>query len=237
VESIAYYTYWTKADNKTDGEYYYDEGSFVTHYGEKTDIYYYMREIMAENQAFASTILSFDYQASAVYTTSGAYGTNHTALAQKQSFAKLASVYVNTESALITELYDSTANRYMYMLQNIIDPTYQTAGTLQTVQIKFNGDYDYAIVWKNGEMRIVRLTNNTYTVKQQSGDAVYVIPFNAEKDDSIYDTETGDNGTWFPGVNDSSWDKVTEPMISEEQTGDTGVWFPNTNDSKWDKTE
>ena len=235
VNNIAYYTYWTKSDNKTDGEYFLDGNSFVTRYGETTDIYYWMREIMAENQAFAPTILSFDYQASAVYTVSNAYGDNHIKNCIQETLNGIANVTVNTESALITQLYDSVGKRNMYMVQNVIDARYQTAGSMQTVQLKFSENYDYAIVWKNGEKSIVRLVNNTYVVRQNAGEAVYVIPFNAEKDELVYDQTTGDNGAWFPGTNGSIWDKFTEPMLSEEQTGDTGVWFPGSNDSQWKK--
>lgn len=90
------------------------------------------------------------------------------------------------------------------MVQNITDSRAQTAGTLQTVKLTFNENYEYAEVWKNGEKSIVKLENNTFIVKQNSGEAVYVIPFNADdsNDDSFaFDFATGDNGAWFPKGN------------------------------------
>ena len=159
-----------------------------------------MREILAENQAFASTILSFDYKTSAAYIANGyAHSVTNAQSCIQGDFAKVQSVFVNTESALINELQDKLYNRYMYMVQNITQPQHQTAGTLQTVKLTFNENYEYAIVWKNGERSIVRLTNNTYVVKQNSGEAVYVIPFNAKEGDGyVYDPGTCDNGAWFP---------------------------------------
>ena len=65
VEQISYFTYFTKATNSSTGEWFVDRGSFITHLGEKTDIYYYMQKILAENQKFAPVILSFKYKSSA----------------------------------------------------------------------------------------------------------------------------------------------------------------------------
>ena len=75
VKELAYFTYITRDNNfYADGtlaEKFLDGGSFINRDGTKTDVYYYMREILAENQAFASTILSFDYTTSATYIANG----------------------------------------------------------------------------------------------------------------------------------------------------------------------
>ena len=198
AKQLAYFTYFTR-DNM-QSQTFLDGGSFINRDGTKTNIYYMMREILAENQAFASTILSFDYKTSAAYIANGyAHSVTNAQSCIQGDFAKVQSVFVNTESALISELQDKLYNKYMYMVQNITQPQHQTAGTLQTVKLTFNENYEYAIVWKNGERSIVRLTNNTYVVKQNSGEAVYVIPFNAKEDDGyVYDPGTCDNGAWFP---------------------------------------
>ncbi len=200
AKQLAYFTYFTR-DNM-QSQTFLDGGSFINRDGTKTDIYYMMREILAENQAFASTILSFDYQTSATYVANGyAHSVTNAQSCVQGDFAKVQSVSVNTESALISELYDKWNNRYMYMVQNITLPQHQTAGTLQTVKLTFNENYEYAVVWKNGERSIVKLENNTYVVKQNSGEAVYVIPFNVtdgEGDGYVYDPSKGDNGAWFP---------------------------------------
>lgn len=199
VKQIGYFTYFTK-QAASAAERFVDGASFITHDGEKTDIYYAMRKILQENQAFASTILSFDYTASATYIADGmAHDVSNAQNCLNGAFAKVGNISVNTESALVTELYDEVNKRYMYMLQNITDPREKSDGTLQTIKLAFNGDYEYAIVWKNGQKSIVRLENNTYIVKQNAGEAVYVIPFNQGEGGFVIDHGNGDNGVWFPG--------------------------------------
>ena len=248
VKQLAYFTYFTRDNNfYSDGtlaEEFLDGGSFINRDGTKTDVYYYMREILAENQAFASTILSFDYTTSAAYIANGyAHSTTNAISTSKGSFAKISKVFVNTESALVSELYDKYNNRYMYMVQNITDPCYQTAGTNQTVKLTFNEDYEYAIVWKNGERSIVKLENNTYVVKQNSGEAVYVIPFNVEGGANggyVQDTDKGDNGAWWPNSNqgETPWKDVGE-YVADTAKGDNGAWWPNSEqgESPWADAE
>ena len=40
VKEISYFTYYTRTENKTDGESFPDNGSFVNLYGKPTNIYY-----------------------------------------------------------------------------------------------------------------------------------------------------------------------------------------------------
>ncbi len=210
VKQLAYFTYFTK-QAASESERFVDGGSFITHAGEKTDIYYYMREILQENQAFANTVLSFDYRTSATYTANGvAYSAVNAQNCSKGNFMKLNSVTVNTESSLVTELYDAINNRYMYMAQNITNPAYQSMGTLQTVTLQFDANYQYAVVWENGERSVVKLTNGEYVVKLNCGEAVYVIPFNLDEggqDGYVQDKANGDNGAWWPNSDNgnSTW--------------------------------
>lgn len=206
IKQLAYFTYFTYHTNSAD-KTFVDGGSFITHRGEKTDLYYAMREILAENQAFASTILSFDYQSSATYTAQTcAFDNRNAANCIQGDFEKLESVEINRESALVTELYDKVGKRYMYMVQNLVDPMGESVLALQTAKLTFNEDYEYAIVWKNGEKSVVKLENNTYVVKQNSGEAVYVIPFNPDEsnrqdENFIFDAAHGDNCIVFPWIN------------------------------------
>ncbi len=180
VQTIGYFTYFER--DCTDIETYSYGSSFVTHFGEKTKLYDIMQKIMSDNQKFAPTVLSFDFNASNVYVAEGTnkymggYIMNATC---KDTFTKVANVAVDKESALVTELVNKTDNRYMYMVQNIVDPIYTGTGSYQTTTLTFNETYNYAVVWCNGERQVVSLVDNKYTVTQHPGQAVYVIPFNA----------------------------------------------------------
>ena len=179
VKQLSYFTYYTRKDSAVES--WADGSSFITRMGEKTDIYYNMQKIMAEDQQFAPVIKNFDYQTSAWYgAPMSNYNSSHVTVCANGTFAKIASFTNDKESTLISELYDDDNDRYMYMIQNAINPEYKPASSnYQTTTVTFNCDYNYAVVWKNGAQSIVKLVDNKYSVTQFPGEAVFVIPFNA----------------------------------------------------------
>ncbi len=183
VKEISYFTYWTKQANSSDGEWFIDGGSFVNRDGTTTELYNFMKTIIAENQAFAGTIKNFDYRGSRVYNGTNAFSEKHISwLNNDYTFGCITDVTTSKEATLVTELYDWERYNYMYMLMNTIDPNEKNANgknTSQTVTITFNGDYGFtkAYVYQNGARTSVELTNNTYTVTLTAGQAVYVLPY------------------------------------------------------------
>ena len=177
VKQVSYFTYFTKADNNT--EHFKDGQSFLTWEGEKTDIYYWMQNIMAEEQKFAPTILNFDYVTSQVYKSSTTvFNFAHVMYKlDTPAFAKVTNVDVNKEVALVTELYDDEKDNYMYMFQNVIDPMKKGSKAYQTITATFAEEYKYAAVYVKGERTLVALDNGTLTMKHKPGEATYVIPY------------------------------------------------------------
>ena len=180
VSEISYFTYFTRTENKTDGESFYDNGSFVNLYGKPTNIYYFMKDIMADNQAFAPTVLQFEYVKSGIFTQLPLnYSAPHIRNMEQnvQTYTKLKSISVNKECAMINELYDKANGRYMYMAMNLIDPDQKGSKAYQTITLELDGDYNFALVYKNGERSIYRLKDGKLDVKGAPGDASFVIPF------------------------------------------------------------
>lgn len=177
VKTISYFTYWTKSDNNTES--FIDGNSFITWYGEKTDIYYWMKQIMEEEQKLAPTILNFDYVSSKIYRNSPTvFDASHTMnTIETPDFTAVKDVVINKEVALVTELYDSEKQNYMYMVQNVIDPDYKGSKAFQTVELTFDSQYQYAVVFVKGERSLVRLNEGKLIIKQKAGDATYVIPY------------------------------------------------------------
>ena len=177
VKTISYFTYWTKWNNNT--EHFIDGNSFITWYGEKTKIYDWMKQIMAEEQKLASTILNFDYKTSKVYTkTPTVFDSSHAIWTKKtEDFTAVKSVTVNKEVALITELYDDEKQNYMYMVQNIVDSMYKGSKAYQTVELTFDSAYKYAVTFVKGERSIKKLDDGKLTLKHKAGEATYVIPY------------------------------------------------------------
>jgi len=180
VREISYFTYFTRTENKTDGESFFDNGSFVSLYGKPTNIYYFMKDIIADNQAFAPTALQFKYVKSGVFTQLPLnYASGHIRYVDQNNttYAKVKSVAVNKECAMVNELYDKENDRYMYMAMNIIDPNQKGSKAFQTITLEFDSKYNFALVYKDGESALYRLKNGKLDVKGAPGDASFVIPF------------------------------------------------------------
>ena len=180
VSEISYFTYFTRPENKTMGESFIDNGSFVSLYGKPTNIYYMMQEIMAGNQTFAPTVLQFDYVQSGVFTQLPLNApSGHIRYVEQNSatYTELKKVTIDKECAMVNELYDKANNRYMYMAMNIIDPDQKGSKVFQTITLEFDAKYNFALVYKDGQSALYRLTNGKLDVKGAPGDASFVIPF------------------------------------------------------------
>lgn len=180
VREISYFTYYTRNENRSDGESFIDGGSFVTLYGQPTNIYYFMKEIMGDNQKFAPTILQFDYRKSGVFTKLPLnYPAQHLQYVEQNvvTFDKIKSIEVNKECAMINELYDKENDRYMYMAMNIVDPDYKGSNVYQTITLEFDKEYNYALVYRDGDSFLYKLNDSKINVKGGPGEASFIIPF------------------------------------------------------------
>lgn len=177
IKQISYFTYFTKADNNR--EHFIDGNSFLTWQGKKTDIYYWMQQIMTEEQKLAPTVLNFDYSSSKVFVaeTTNFDCTYAMRTIETPEFKALKSVDVNKEVALVTELYDDEKKNYMYMVQNVTDSTRKGSKAYQTTVLTFNKKYKYAAVYVKGERTLVKLDKGTLTLKHKAGEATYVMPY------------------------------------------------------------
>ncbi len=177
VKNIYYYTYYTKPDS--DAETYEDGYAFIDNDGNQTATYTALQKIMAEMQLLAPVILEYDYNASAVYKGSekwvGLYSHDYYENVVNGTLTKITNVSVDNERALVTELINADGE-YMYMVQNVADPdctcSYNVA---QTTTVTFAADVTSITVYTNGVAEEVTLTNNTYTVTQTAGQAVYIV--------------------------------------------------------------
>ena len=180
VNEISYFTYYTRSENRTDGESFPDQGSFMTLYGKKTYVYDMMQEIMADNQRFAPTVLQFKYKKSGIFTKPPlAHAAAHIQYMDHnvQTYDKVTSVSVNKECAMVNEMYDEENKRYMYMAMNIVDPIYQGSTVYQTITLEFASEYKYAVVYRDGEKAYYRLNDSKLNIKAAPGEASFIIPF------------------------------------------------------------
>ena len=178
IKQISYFTYFTKADNNT--EHFIDGNSFITWMGEKTDIYHWMKQIMAEEQKIAKTILNFKYTTSKVYLQMPTTFDSSFAMRslELEDFTALKNVEINKEVALVTELYDEAKQNYMYMVQNIVDSTRKGSKAFQTTTLTFDSKYTHVAVFVKGEQTVKKLEKGGKLIlKHKAGEATYVMPF------------------------------------------------------------
>lgn len=183
VKQIAYYTYMPHQSNTTNNLFHLSDGSFIDREGNKTPLYDIMQAVMKENQAFAPTYMQFEYQTSKVIIKSPLNSTqNHADWAIKDcEFVKAKDVQINKEYALVSELYDDENGNYMYAVQNIVDTTYLGSKFYQTATITFDAnEYDYALVYRNGEPTVQKLENGVLTIKNAPGEAAFAIPYKSK---------------------------------------------------------
>ena len=180
-DEIVFYTYFTIAGGnvKTGATYNIDGASFITHYGEKTDIYYNMQKIMAEMQVFAKTILNFKYQGSGTFKTLPLNDVVAYDYAANDEFAKVKSVTVAQGNlALVTELYDEDKDNYMYMVQNILDPIKgKTYDTSLSVNVEFDEGYNYVAIYTKDTVRYEKLTDHEYSSVISARYAEFLLPY------------------------------------------------------------
>lgn len=178
VDQIMYFTYFVHGDDNAG--FFLEANSFMTWYGDRTPLWYIMQKLFADNQKFAPTIKNFDYVTSRKYEVmpalyEWAYVSNYAR--NMGEFAVLEGVTIDKECAIVTELYDSAKRNYMYMIQNGVDPQFKGSTTYQTAVFTFSDQYNYAVVWKNGESKEVALNNHQLVIENAAGAATFVIPY------------------------------------------------------------
>lgn len=182
VDCIMYFTYFVHGDDNQG--FFLEECSFVTWYGQKTEMWYFMQKIMADNQAFANTIKNFDYVTSRVYKKHlSGYYTGYIDNARNMGeFTKLLNVETDQSYCLITEMRDNSYKKgnYLYMVQNPVDSQWRTAATHCSTTLTFAAEYKYALLWVNGVQSKVALNeNHQLVVDNPAGQATFILPYSA----------------------------------------------------------
>lgn len=184
VETFGYFTYWRKQNNSLSGEWFIDGTSFITQFGEKTNLYYSMQTIHEEMQKFAPVITNFEYQSSNSYVFAPVSYSTGFANMEKQDFALLKEENIQGSEggvALITELKDTTNDRYMYMVMNALDPDYKAddPNIDLDIEIDFGKEYNAVAVYYRGNRYLKALDKGVYKTNIDAGYAEYLIPYKA----------------------------------------------------------
>ncbi len=224
IKDVGFYTYhvkndsaWVDSKGNPAGEIHMNDGSFINRQGEKTELYYNVKTMLAKSQVLAPVITNFDYNASAMFNNGCSYRENdnftdgphdvfwavdtyekksetqrfNTSVIKKNSSGQFLTMGEGF-MGILTELKDSATGNYMYMVMNTIPP-YNTASTATTsASIRFQSSYTHAWVYFDGNFTVRSLdSNNGLTFTMNPGEAYYVIPF--AQDPYLVDFEKGAN--------------------------------------------
>ncbi len=182
VKQFAYYTYQPAEYNSG---LWKEEGGFLTTGGEKTNVYYYGKDLMSYAQSMADVIQSYSYLGGKFYFTDGTVnfdnspylGTELLKYDNSYEFNLVKNVAIDNDVVFMTELKDESNDLYMYMVQNVIDPSNGDAGnTDETVSVTFDASYTWVAELKDGRLNYVKLNNGVYTKTLSAGHAAFIIP-------------------------------------------------------------
>ncbi len=181
---FAFFTYWRKVSNRTDGEWFNDGESFVTSDGHLTSVYYNAQTVLREMQAFAPVILNFQYQASKSIAEEPVAFPIDYATMDDMDFALFTNDDITLQEGRMLTLYelkDETNDRYMYSVMNAMDPRLYSVEKDLTAEfsINFGNKYNAVEVYYRGVKKLVALNNGVYSSKLDAGYAEYLIPYNA----------------------------------------------------------
>lgn len=189
VDMFSYYTYMPPGGYKAVGEMYTDDGSFLTRQGEKTNIWYWGKEVMADAQKFAPVALSYDFVGSkfylsdmvnhdnSVYMTTAGGSYSPMIYDNSHEHKLLKSVEMDNDAVFTTEMYDKENDLYMYMVQNVINSTYGENGrTEENVTVTFDSSYTWVAEYDCGNLTYVKLDNGVYKNLLSAGQSVFLIP-------------------------------------------------------------
>ena len=183
MQTFAFFTYWRKVSNKTDGEWFNDGESFMTSDGQRTSVYYDVQTILNEMQTFAPVISNFSYCANKTIIVEPVVFPTNFAAEENMPFTKLKDKNITIQEGRMcsmSELYDKANKRYMYTVENIMDPRFIAYDDLtMEFSLKFGDEYNAVEVYYRGEKRLVPLKNGVYKSKLDAGYAEYLIPYKA----------------------------------------------------------
>ena len=180
LRELAYFTYWTRTQSYTKGEFFKDGCAMISLRGEQTPLYHAIKEVNTMIHALAPVITQFKYVADR-YLISTPFRSHPFFLEYtlRKELKTLEFAETDREVAMVNELYDEKRDQWMYMIMNATDPLYNEYMIMpQKTTIRFKKKYQKVDIFEEGKWRTETLENNTFTVKLNAGHAYFILPYN-----------------------------------------------------------
>lgn len=181
VKEFAYFTYWTKQMNRSNGEMFPDGKAMMTRNGEKTKTWYHVQKINKELATLAPLLLNFEYCTNAFFLKTP-FCTTPTFLETTRGgeLSQVKSVENDREIVLVSELYDKAKDQYMICAMNPTDPERyrkKHKKEKQLTVLTFDEKYNAADVYQNGKWKTAALEDGKLSIYLNSGDGAIILPY------------------------------------------------------------
>ena len=174
LETFTYWTTMSTGENITYG--------LIDWYGNKTQTWYSMQELISEIKAMEDVYLSFNWQNTVCYTADSDFpnyqyeGLRTSVLCSNEAEAPIEGVgHMSADHDVLLGHFKDAEGRNGYMLTNIGDPANdQTV----TAKLTFEGA-DEVLVYKKGRAVRYALNKGVFTTEVGSGEGQFIVPITA----------------------------------------------------------
>lgn len=172
------FTYWTTMSPESDITH-----GLIDHYGNRTQTYYSMQQLIAEVRAMEDAYNSFDWEETVAYIADEDYynalydNLVHTRTFTRDEADPLEGVSsMSGENDFLTGLFKDAAGNKAYMFSNLVDSAYDTANK---ITVTFAGA-DEIVIYRKGRTGQYRLNEQgSISFTLGSGEGAFVIPLYA----------------------------------------------------------
>ena len=194
VRDLSFYTYVTMPLSEKIPYRSMDGSAFITWKGNKTRIYEYAKEAIAQAKRLEDVLFAYDFKGANLFlhescpeecriqylgdASLSTHGGERKGAQFDNSYVLRSAKQVSHDRdiMLVTEFEKSGDEPYMLMAQNVLDTVYKTDLKPMRVTIDFGVACKRVKAFKKDAWEIVDLKDGVYEVELVIGEAVYVIP-------------------------------------------------------------
>lgn len=172
------FTYWTTMSPEAD-----ITNGLIDHYGNRTQTYYSMQQLISEVRAMEDVYNSFDWEETVAYVADEDYYNNlydnlvHTKTFTRNDTDPIEGISaMSSDNDFLTGLFKDAAGNKGYMFSNLVDSAYDTANK---ITVTFAGAREIMIYRKGKVGQYCLNEEGTVSITLGAGEGAFIIPLYA----------------------------------------------------------